>query len=112
MSYISSYNIDIKPPVYLIGILYTSFSLLSIYFLYNNVAPTKITKIMVDKSLICVYNINRCTLKGHTYTSHTLMPQGSSLICIIDSLLSSIDEASASLIRNFLGISVNNNNQG
>ena len=68
---------------------------------------------MVDKSLNRVYNINRCTLKGHTYTSHIHMPQGSSLICIKDSLLSSIDEASASLTWNFLGISVNhNNNQG
>jgi len=68
VSYISSYIIDIKPPVYPIGTLYTSFPLLSIRILYNNVAPTKIIKIMVDKSPYRVYNINRCTLKGHTYT--------------------------------------------
>jgi hypothetical protein len=35
------------------------------------------------------------------------MPQGSSLNCIKDSLLSSIDEASASFIREFLGFPLN-----
>ena len=64
-----SYIIDIKPPVYPIGTLYTSFSLLSISFLYNNVAPTKYIKKVVDKSPYRVYNRIRCTLKGHTYTT-------------------------------------------
>ena len=62
---ISSYNIYIKPPCvtysYIIHIIFT--------FVYCQiVAPIKIIKIIVDKSLIRVYNINRCTLKGHTYT--------------------------------------------
>ena len=44
--------------------------------------PKKYQKV-VDKSPYRVYNRIRCTLKGHTYTSHARMPQGSSLNCII-----------------------------
>ena len=53
---IFSYNLDVKPPAYLIGILYTCFTILSIQFLRQVVAPTKILEIILDKSPNRVYN--------------------------------------------------------
>ena len=53
---INSYNIDIKPPVILISILYTCFTILSRILLCQIVAPTKILKIKLDKMLNRMYN--------------------------------------------------------
>ena len=53
---IFSYIIDVKPPAYLIGILYTCFTILSRILLCQIVAPTKILEIILDKSPNRVYN--------------------------------------------------------